>query len=62
MNPDKITLKSIERLLTYETNSRLIEKLDHDQLLNFAKCYIKLYLAQQETLQSIGPLEFPKLA
>jgi len=57
MYPDKIKLQSMEKSLTYETLSRDLEKLDHENLLNFARCYIKLYLAQQEAICALGPLD-----
>lgn len=57
MHPDQIELQTMEKLLTYETLSRDLEKLDHENLLNFARCYIKLYLAQQEVLCSMKPLD-----
>ena len=57
MDPNQIQLSSMEKSLIYETISRDLSKLDHDTLLNYSKCYVKLYLKQQETLKAIGPLD-----
>lgn len=59
MHPDQVKLQSIEKLLSYETLSRDLEKLDYENLLNVSKCYIKLYFAQQETLSAMGSLDRP---
>ena len=44
MNSDDIKL---------EQQSRLIDKLDRDQAINFAKSYFKLYLKQQEVVANL---------
>lgn len=54
MNPEEITLNSINKLFEYEKHSRFIDELDNDELKNFAKLYCKLYLKQQEVISSIG--------
>jgi len=54
MNPDKIQLSSMEKSLTYETLSRDMEKMDHDTLLSYSRCYVKLFLKQQETLKCLS--------
>ena len=55
LDPDKITLDKPSKSFEYERVSRDIDKIDEvDVLRNIAKCYIKLYLKQQETLTLIG--------
>lgn len=53
MNPDDIVLKDINKMLSYEQQSRIIDKLDRDQAINFAKSYAKLYLKQQEVVSAL---------
>jgi len=54
MNPDKITLKNINKLFEYEKLSREIDQCANiDQLREVAKSYIKLYFAQQEVMTDI---------
>jgi hypothetical protein len=54
MNPDNIQLETIDKMFQYESQARIIDQLDHDQALNFAKSYLKLYIKQQEVLQKLG--------
>lgn len=54
MNPEEITLESVNKLFEYEKHSRFIDELDSDELKNFAKIYCKLYLKQQEIISSFG--------
>ena len=54
MDPNEITLESINKLFDYEKPSRLIEELNFEELRNFAKLYCKLYLRQQEVLSTLG--------
>jgi hypothetical protein len=54
MNPEEITLDSVNKLFEYEKHSRFIDELDSDELRNFAKIYCKLYLKQQEIVSSLG--------
>ena len=54
MNPDDIKLQSMKRQFHYESQVRLIEKMDPDEILNVAKSYLKLYLSQQEALEGLG--------
>jgi len=61
MNHEDIRLESIEKHLTFETLSRDLELLDKDSLLKFARCYIKLYLKQQEVLKSLPPIDKPQV-
>jgi len=53
MDPDEITLSSIDKLFEYEKHVRLIDELDQEELKKFAKLYCKLYLKQQEVLLTI---------
>lgn len=53
MNPDDIVLKDINKMLSYEQQARIIDKLDRDQAVNFAKSYAKLYLKQQEVVSAL---------
>lgn len=54
MNPNEITLNSVDKLFEYEKHSRFIDDMDYEQLKNFSKLYCKLYLKQQETISSLG--------
>mgnify|MGYP003338961606 CR=1 FL=1 len=56
MDPNEITLESISKLFEYEKHARSIDDLSHEDLKNFAKLYCKLYLKQQEVLNSLGAL------
>lgn len=53
MKPDEIQLDSINKLFEYEKHCRVIDTLDRDELVNFAKLYCKLYLKQQEVIASL---------
>lgn len=57
MDPDKISLDSIDKLFEYEKHSRVIDTLDFNDLKKFAKLYCKLYFKQQEVIGSLGNLE-----
>jgi hypothetical protein len=49
MNPNSITLESINKLFEYEKIARDLDSIDNiDIVRNFAKSYAKLYLKQQE--------------
>jgi hypothetical protein len=54
MDPDKIELESMNKMFEYEKYSRLIDELDIDELKNFAKSYVKLYLKQQEVIKNFA--------
>jgi len=54
MNPEEIELENISKMLVYEQQSRLIDKLDREQAINFAKSYCKLYLKQQEVVAKLA--------
>ena len=50
MNPDEITLDTTSRQFTYEKMSRDLDKLNMEELRDMCKCYMKLYLKQQEVM------------
>jgi hypothetical protein len=54
MNPEDIKITNLNKLLVYEQQSRIIDKLDTEELKNFAKTYCKLYLQQQEVLLNLN--------
>jgi|TARA_R110001583_G_C5590323_1_gene403683 hypothetical protein len=53
MDPEEITLKTTSRQFTYEKMSRNLDDLTPDELRDMCKCYMKLYLKQQEVLATI---------
>ncbi len=61
MNPDELGLKNINKLFEYELISRELDDCTNiDLLRNICKCYVKLYLKQQEALIEINS-SFPNL-
>lgn len=59
MDPSTITLESTSKLFEYEKMSREIESCNDVEILkNLCRCYVKLYMKQQETLQCFPPPEF----
>jgi hypothetical protein len=57
MDPNEITLNSIDKLFEYEKHVRIIDDLSYEELKNFAKLYCKLYLKQQEVLLSLDEMQ-----
>ena len=54
MNPNSITLESINKLFEYEKIARDIDSIDDIEIIkNFAKLYTKLYLKQQEVVSKL---------
>ena len=54
-DPAEIVLQSTAKMFEYEKLSRQIEECDNiDTLRDMARCWIKLYKKQQETMRSIG--------
>jgi|TARA_B100000900_G_scaffold370870_1_gene349697 hypothetical protein len=54
MNPDDIILEKPSKSFEYEKISREIDKIDDiDVIKVMARCWIKLYLKQQETLAKL---------
>ena len=59
MNPDNIELENLSKIFEYEKISRELESCTNiDLLKNICRCYVKLYLKQQETLTSLDMIEF----
>ncbi len=56
MDPSDIKLESIDRMFQYETQARCIDEMDHQTATQIAKCYLKLYLQQQEVILALGGL------
>ena len=54
MNPDDITLEKPSKSFEYEKISRDIEKINDIEIVkNKARCWVKLYLKQQETMAKL---------
>ena len=54
-DPNEIVLQSTAKLFEYEKLSRQIEECnDMEMLRDMARCWIKLYMKQQETMRNIG--------
>jgi len=53
MKSTEIELESMSKLFEYEKQSRVIDKLELEELKEFAKLYCKLYLRQQEVISSL---------
>lgn len=56
MDPQEIELETINKSFEYEKHVRVIDKLNNEELKNFAKLYCKLYLKQQEVMLSFDVL------
>lgn len=59
-DPNEIVLQSTAKLFEYEKLSRQIEECDDIGVLkDMARCWIKLFMKQQETVKTIGltPME-----
>ena len=55
MDPSNITLNNVNKLFEYEKISREIDSCqDLSSLKNIAKSYVKLHLAQQEIISTLG--------
>ena len=53
VDPSEIVLDDINKMLIYEQQSRVIDKLDREEAIEFAKAYFKLYLKQKEIVENI---------
>lgn len=54
MDHEELKLSDISKLFEFEKISRELDSCDNINLLrNICKCYVKLYLKQQETLCSM---------
>jgi hypothetical protein len=56
VDPSEIVLEDINKMLIYEQQSRVIDKLDREEAIEFAKAYFKLYLKQQEVVANLAKL------
>lgn len=56
IDPSEIVLEDINKMLIYEQQSRVIDKLDREEAIEFAKAYFKLYLKQQEVVSSLAKI------
>ena len=55
LDPNSISLSKPSKAFEYEKHSRAIDEVDDiNTLKDLLKCYIKLYLKQQETISMIG--------
>tara|TARA_R100000951_G_scaffold94534_1_gene83287 strand:+ start:68 stop:259 length:192 start_codon:yes stop_codon:yes gene_type:complete len=55
LDPSLITIETPSKLFAYEKMSRDINNCDDIEVLKEAlRCYVKLYLKQQEVLKLIG--------
>jgi hypothetical protein len=58
MNPDEIKLENLSKNFEYFKISTEIDSInDIETVKDFAKCYCKLYLKQQEVLSSLGSIK-----
>ena len=54
MDPNKIELESITKLFEYEKISRELDTCTNiDLMRNLCKCYVKLYMKQQEVATTL---------
>lgn len=56
MNPNDIKLESIDRMFHYESQARYLDELDREPAIEMAKCYLKLYLKQQEVFADLSTM------
>jgi len=56
MNPEEISLESIDKLFEYEKHCRTLDHLSKDELIQVAKFYCKLYFKQQEVIASLAEI------
>ena len=55
MNPDDISLETMNKSFAYEKLARDVDDIDDPRVLReLAKCYIKLYFKQQEVVGRMG--------
>lgn len=54
MDPNSIILDNLNKMFEYEKLARDIDSIDNiDSLKHITKCYIKLYLKQQEVVSQL---------
>ena len=55
MNPNELNLETVSKLSEFEKISREIDSCSNiDLLKNLCKCYVKLYMKQEEVVSSLG--------
>jgi hypothetical protein len=55
MNPNELNLETVSKLFEFEKISREIDSCTNiDLLKNLCKCYVKLYMKQEEVVSSLG--------
>jgi len=55
MNHEQLKLENVSKLFEFEKISREIDSCTNiDLLKNLCKCYVKLYMKQQEVVSSLG--------
>ena len=55
MNPDNVSLENLTKIFEYEKISRELDSVENiEQLRTLCKCYIKLYMKQQEVLCNLS--------
>lgn len=54
MNPEEMKLESVSKLFEFEKISRELDTCTNINLMrNICKCYVKLYMKQQECILSL---------
>lgn len=54
MNPDDLKLETISKLFEYEKISRELDTCTNiDLMRNLCKCYVKLYMKQEEVVANL---------
>lgn len=55
MNPDDLELETISKLFEYEKISRELDTCTNiDLMRNLCKCYVKLYMKQEEVIANMA--------
>lgn len=54
MNPENLELETISKLFEYEKISRELDSCTNiDLMRNLCKCYVKLYMKQEEVVSNL---------
>jgi hypothetical protein len=62
MDPDKIDLENLSKSFEYFKYASEIDEIeDIDKIKNIAKCYLKLYLKQQEVVSDLGSFKMKNI-
>lgn len=55
MNPEELTLETVSKLFEYEKISRELDSCTNiDLMRNLCKCYVKLYMKQEEVVSGLA--------